>query len=44
MKMAATSTTSNDWFKQAKMYHILIDRFNGNLTMKNDNQFLGGTI
>ena len=33
-----------DWFHKAKIYHIFIDRFAGDISGKNRPEFMGGTI
>ena len=33
-----------NWIDRAYIYHILVDRFTGDKTQKNENKFLGGTI
>lgn len=34
----------NNWIDKALIYHILVDRFTGDIHLKNENKFLGGTI
>ncbi|MCQ2192656.1 MAG: alpha-amylase family glycosyl hydrolase [Paludibacteraceae bacterium] len=33
-----------NWIDNARIYHILVDRFSGNKQLKNENKFLGGTL
>lgn len=34
----------SNWVDNALIYHILVDRFTGDVRLKNENKFLGGTI
>ena len=36
--------TKKSWIDNAYIYHILVDRFGGDTTRKNTNQFMGGTL